>query len=142
MGGVGCDACGAGCSGQDLGESAWPALAALLSRNTQLEVSPPPLPRAPDYPVGLCTRRTQKLRTSRRWMRPAEPLWRQKAAVRQVSSGGAVKLVGAKGTSKMELNSGRSLGPEGAMRLADMMREAQPMMLARLDLRQYLTALT
>jgi hypothetical protein len=59
------------------------------------------------------------------------------AAERQVSSGGVVELVsgvGAKGTSKMALSGGRGLGPEGATRLAGLLREAPPL-LDSLDLR-------
>ncbi len=57
----------------------------------------------------------------------------------QVSSSGDVRVVsgvGAKGTSKMALGNGRGLGPEGATRLAETMREAPPMLLAKLDIRQ------
>ncbi len=64
--------------------------------------------------------------------------WRCVAAERQVSPRGAIKLVsgvGAKGTSKMELSSGRGLGREGATRLAGLLREVPPL-LASLDLRQ------
>ncbi len=57
----------------------------------------------------------------------------------QVSSDGDVRVVsgvGGKGTSKMWLGKGRGLGGEGATRLAETMREAPPMMLEKLDIRQ------
>ncbi len=43
--------------------------------------------------------------------------------------------VGDKGASHMKLSSGRGLGPEGATRLAGLLREAPPPLLASLDLR-------
>ena len=55
-----------------------------------------------------------------------------------MSSDGEVRVVsgvGGKGTSKMGLGNGRGLGDEGATRLAETMREAPPVMLARLDIR-------
>ncbi len=70
-------------------------------------------------------------------MRPGDP------AVLQVTRDGAVVLVSglrAEGTSEMALSKRRGLGPEGATRLAETMREAPPMMLAKLDIRQYRSA--
>ena len=61
----------------------------------------------------------------------------------QVSSDGEVRVVsgvGGKGTSKMGLGNGRGLGHEGATRLAETMREAPPMLLTKLDIRQYIVA--
>ena len=55
-----------------------------------------------------------------------------------MNSGGAVEVVsgaGAKGTSRMELSGGKGLGPEGARRLAGLLREAPPPMLKVMDLR-------
>ncbi len=77
------------------------------------------------------------LESSRRGVRPGEP-WRCVAAGRQVSSVGDVELVCGvwfKGKSKMALSGGRGLGPEGATRLAGLLREAPPL-LASLILRQ------
>jgi hypothetical protein len=59
------------------------------------------------------------------------------AAGRQVWWDGGVRVVsgvGAKGTSRMALSGGCGLGPEEARRLAGLLREAPPMMLASLDL--------
>ncbi len=42
--------------------------------------------------------------------------------------------VGAKGVSQMQLSGGRGLGPEGAVRLADLLHQAPP--LQELDLRR------
>ena len=56
----------------------------------------------------------------------------------QVTSGGEVRAVsgvGAKGTSRMTLGGGTGLGTHGALRLADLLREAPPPMLAKLNLR-------
>ena len=61
-----------------------------------------------------------------------------------MSSRGAVEVVsgvGAKGTSKMALSGGRGLGPEGATRLAGLLREAPPL-LASLDIRHACRGLT
>ncbi len=46
-----------------------------------------------------------------------------------------VSGVGNRGTSKMELGGGKGLGPEGARRLAELLREKQPQFLTSLDLR-------
>ena len=62
-----------------------------------------------------------------------------RVAVRQVSSSGrvaAVSGVGGKGTSALPLAGGRALGPDGARRLAEVLREAPTPLLASLDLRQ------
>ncbi len=56
----------------------------------------------------------------------------------QVSSTGQVTLVsgvGAKGTSALGLSGGQGLGPEGARRLAGLLLEGPPPLLASLDLR-------
>jgi hypothetical protein len=47
-----------------------------------------------------------------------------------------VSGVGAKGTSALWLSGGQGLGPEGAGRLAGLLLEARPPLLASLDLRQ------
>ena len=47
-----------------------------------------------------------------------------------------VSGVGAKGISSVALSGGRGLGPEGAARLADLLREAPPPLLASIDLRR------
>jgi hypothetical protein len=57
----------------------------------------------------------------------------------QVTSGGdmlVVSGVGGKGTSRMTLSGGKGLGPDGAQRLADLLCEAPPPMLAEIDLRE------
>jgi hypothetical protein len=57
----------------------------------------------------------------------------------QVSSGGRVVAVsgaGGKGTSILDLNSGRALWPGSALRLAEVLRKAAPPLLSSLDLRQ------
>ena len=46
-----------------------------------------------------------------------------------------VSGAGAKGNSRMKLSGGKGLGPDGAQRLAELLREAPPPMLAALDLR-------
>ena len=56
----------------------------------------------------------------------------------QVSSTGRVAVVsgvGAKGTSALELSGGQGLGPEGVGRLAGLLLEAPPPLMAELDLR-------
>jgi hypothetical protein len=55
---------------------------------------------------------------------------------------GAVRLVsgvGGKGTSYMELSGGKGLGPDGAQRLAELLREAAPPLLTSLTLRRLST---
>ncbi len=47
-----------------------------------------------------------------------------------------VSGVGAKGTSTVSLSGRRGLGPEGAVRLADLLREAPPPLLASINLRR------
>ncbi len=47
-----------------------------------------------------------------------------------------VSGVGAKGTSAVSLKGRRGLGPEGAVRLADLLREAPPLFLASVNLRR------
>ena len=57
----------------------------------------------------------------------------------QVESDGDVRLVsgvGAKGTSYMTLSGGKGLGPDGAHRLAGLLRESPPPLLSSLRLRQ------
>ena len=59
----------------------------------------------------------------------------------QVDSDGDVRLVsgvGGKGTSYMTLSGRTGLGPNGALRLADLLRESPPQMLSTLCLRQLL----
>ncbi len=46
-----------------------------------------------------------------------------------------VSGVGNKGTSYMKLSGGKGLGPSGAKRLAGLLREAPPPLLASLNLR-------
>jgi hypothetical protein len=46
-----------------------------------------------------------------------------------------VSGTGAKGTSYVPLSGGAPLGPDGARRLADALREARPQLLTELDLR-------
>ena len=46
-----------------------------------------------------------------------------------------VSGVGAKRTSTMALSGGKGLGPEGARRLADLLQQAPPPLLASLNLR-------
>ena len=46
-----------------------------------------------------------------------------------------VSNVGAKGTSYMTLSGGKGLGPDGAQRLADLLREAPTLQLASLGIR-------
>ena len=46
-----------------------------------------------------------------------------------------VSGAGAKGTSRMTLSGGKGLGPEGAQRLAELLRKAPPPMLEAMDLR-------
>jgi hypothetical protein len=48
-----------------------------------------------------------------------------------------VSGAGAQGTSRMTLSGGKGLGPDGAQRLAELLREAPPPMLAALDLRNH-----
>jgi hypothetical protein len=58
--------------------------------------------------------------------------------VGQVSKDGDIRLVsgmGAKGTSRLTLSGGKGLGPIGAKRLADLLREAPAPLLVELDLR-------
>ena len=43
--------------------------------------------------------------------------------------------VGARGTSRMTLSGGEPLGPEGAGRLAGLLRDAPPPLLASIDIR-------
>ncbi len=68
-----------------------------------------------------------------------EALTRTRSAIQgQVTSGGDMLMVsgvGAKGTSRMTLSGGKGLGPDGAQRLADLICEAPPPMLAEMDLR-------
>ena len=55
-----------------------------------------------------------------------------------MNSDGDVEVVsgaGSKGTSRMALSGGKGLGPEGAQRLAELLREAPPPMLEAMDLR-------
>ena len=64
---------------------------------------------------------------------------------RQVSSKGEVAVesgVGARGTSLATLSGGKPLGPDGALRLADLLREAPPSLLTSLDLRHLITFIT
>ena len=56
----------------------------------------------------------------------------------QVTPGGDVEVVsgvGGKGTSQMQLSGGKGLGPDGALRLADLLREVPSQMLESIDLR-------
>ena len=46
-----------------------------------------------------------------------------------------VSGVGDKGTSRMQLSGGKGLGPDGARRLAELLLEAPPPLLASLQLR-------
>ena len=48
-----------------------------------------------------------------------------------------VSGAGAAGTSYLPLGGGAPLGPDGARRLAGLLREARPPLLTRLDLRCY-----
>jgi hypothetical protein len=70
------------------------------------------------------------LGTTRDGVRPGGP--------GQVSASGCATLARgteAKGTSYVPLSGGAPLGPDGARRLADALREAQPSLLTALDLR-------
>ena len=48
-----------------------------------------------------------------------------------------VSGVGAKGTSYITLSGGEGLGPDGAQRLADLLRNASPPLLVSLGLRHH-----
>ncbi len=47
-----------------------------------------------------------------------------------------VSGVGGKGTSRMQISGGKGLGPDGARRLAELLLEATPPLLAWLQLRR------
>ncbi len=125
-------------SGQDLGDGVWPLLAALLPRTATLQARLPPPPAGPPSLAGprldlaawaARLARVTRTRTRSRCVR---------RVVLQVSGSGrvaAVSGVGAKGTSALQLAGGRALGPDGARRLAEVLRTAPPPLLASLDLR-------
>ena len=50
--------------------------------------------------------------------------------------------VGTRGTSRMTLSGGKPLGPEGAGRLAGLLRDAPPPLLASMDIRCPISART
>ena len=119
--------------GQDLGGGVWSVLSILLPRTARLQVRPiHPFPRLPFTLVAPRTPRTALRRFS--------------GACRagQVRSNGDVEVVsgvGAKGTSRMTLSGGKGLGPDGAQRLADLLREDPPPLLASLELRHLTSSL-
>ena len=124
--------------GQDLGDGAWPVLAALLPRAAQVKASPSSshhvsvLHRSP---VCFLSRPLPSLPACP-WAECGKPPARR--ACGQVGSGGDVAVVsgvGAKGTSSMALSGEKGLGPDGAERLAALLREAAPPMLEAMDLR-------
>ena len=114
--------------GQDLGDGVWPVMRALLPRAALLEV---PLPQ-PD--VSRSPRRPLRAAVA-----VAGPISRFAARCSgQLKPSGDVLVVsgvGAKGASSMRLSGGKGLGPDGAQRLADLLREAPPPMLESMDLR-------
>ena len=115
-----------------MGDGVWPVMAALLPRAAQIQVRRgQALPGSTPGPCAISLRASLR----RAWGRTGD---RVRHAACQVSSGGDVKVVsgaGAKGTSWMRLSGGTGLGPDGAERLAELLREAPPPMLAALDLR-------
>jgi hypothetical protein len=132
-------------SGQDLGDGVWPVLAALLPRTAALEVtgSCPPVCLPTQFVFARLVRHAGRLR------RPATDAMCRGAVLYaaswQVSSDGRLALVSGlrpRGTSTMALSGGRGLGPEGARRLACLLREAPPPLLSSLNLRQRLHART
>ncbi len=128
-----------GSSGQDLGDGVWPVLAALLPRAAALKVSAPSPPAPALSPCAGAP--WSASRSAPRRCAPTDGgcgVAGRGAAGPQVSPDGGVAVVsgvGAKGTSRMALSGGRGLGPEGAGRLAGLLREAPPPLLASLNLR-------
>jgi hypothetical protein len=62
----------------------------------------------------------------------------------QVSPEGELAVesgTGARGTSRVTLSGGKPLGPDGARRLAELLRNAPPPLLVALDLRHVTTVL-
>ena len=99
-----------------MGDGVWPLIRALLPRAVRLQV------RSISMLVKPCISERGPSHSAHAW---------------QVDSqGGVAVAVGGEGAIRLPtLSGGKGLGPNGAQRLAELLREAPPPMLAALDLR-------